>query len=110
MSGTSCQVILLRQLQSTCLRANWMTIGTMWALKATEASSAYLHTSIKYQVSKIQHSSATPNQTVHNHGPRGFSLLQQRQQRTVYEIWRYLNAKCTNMGNILFAKNRYISI
>jgi len=27
-----------------------MTIGTMWALKATEASSAYLHTSTKYQV------------------------------------------------------------
>jgi len=28
-------VILLRQLQSTCLRTSWMTIGTMWALKAT---------------------------------------------------------------------------
>ena len=34
MSGTSCQVILLRQLQSTCLRTSWMTTGTMWALKA----------------------------------------------------------------------------
>jgi len=33
-----------------------MTIGTMWALKATEASSAYLHTSTKYQVIKTRYS------------------------------------------------------
>ena len=30
-----------------CLRINCMTIGTTWALKATEASPAYLHTSNK---------------------------------------------------------------
>jgi len=45
--GTSCQVMSSRQRQSTCLRTSWMIIGTMWALKATEASSAHLHTSNK---------------------------------------------------------------
>jgi len=34
--------VAIRQLQSTCLRTSWMTIGT-----TTESSSAYLHTSNK---------------------------------------------------------------
>jgi len=32
-AAINCQVILLRHLQSTCLRTGFMTIGTMWALK-----------------------------------------------------------------------------
>jgi len=48
-AGTNCQATSSRQLPSTCLRTDWTTIGTMWALKAAEASSAYLHSSIKYK-------------------------------------------------------------
>jgi len=35
---------LLRQLPSTCLRTNWLIIGTIWSLQA-EAYQAHLHIS-----------------------------------------------------------------